>query len=562
METDYPGRAPRSSPISLTSVSASLSLPSPLPVLHSSLSSLPMSPSPNNSNSRRLDLLLREQAFLSSMKSSIPNAWAILDSEIIRLRTHYGDMPRMPSHHHPHHHSSLLPSLRPPPTPGKTGISGITGVTGVAGLGGPPSRDGSQALSGSRKRIKLRVPAEKYPEYNFVGRLLGPRGATLKKLERDTGCKIMIRGRGSIRKDKESEVRGKPGWEHVFNENLHVVIEVSDFHDDADANRILTRAREMVELLLVPVPEERDTLKRQQLRDLAILNGTFRATDATPPPSNLSNISQVTVSSGLVGYQSSQSSSLPRNTSPLVRADFGAATSSHSNNSNFDFPSSSSFSSSDSVLARRRAAMHAANSTSMDGLGHPSSSPARPRHGGPAAAAAATLAAAAAAGVDRSNHNSHKLKSSLPSRSFDSGLPDIGSLRIPSLDIETMSESFLVSPVGFTSLPSASPTVVDETYYPFPSTPSVGIHDRGSAFGSPIWSGPPVLSSSPLPSPSAPIRSANATGEEPAGPILPFVPVSQAEDVGGGGLEQPIASGQQQPSVPPVMSLDASIYRK
>lgn len=126
--------------------------------------------------------------------------------------------------------------------------------------------------AGARKRIKLRVPCERYPDYNFVGRLLGPRGSTLKTLERDTGCRIMIRGRGSIRKDKEAQVRGKPGYEHVFLEPLHVVIEPHSADDVA----ALRRAREAVELLLVPVPEDRDELKRRQLRELAILNGTFR----------------------------------------------------------------------------------------------------------------------------------------------------------------------------------------------------------------------------------------------------------------------------------------------
>ena len=43
------------------------------------------------------------------------------------------------------------------------------------------------------------VPVEQYPEYNFVGRILGPRGLTAKQLEQDTGCKIMVRGKGSMR---------------------------------------------------------------------------------------------------------------------------------------------------------------------------------------------------------------------------------------------------------------------------------------------------------------------------------------------------------------------------
>jgi len=36
-------------------------------------------------------------------------------------------------------------------------------------------------------------------QFNFVGRILGPRGMTAKQLEQETGCKIMIRGKGSMR---------------------------------------------------------------------------------------------------------------------------------------------------------------------------------------------------------------------------------------------------------------------------------------------------------------------------------------------------------------------------
>ena len=38
-----------------------------------------------------------------------------------------------------------------------------------------------------------------HPETNFIGRILGPRGISVKQLEGDTGCRIIIRGRGSIR---------------------------------------------------------------------------------------------------------------------------------------------------------------------------------------------------------------------------------------------------------------------------------------------------------------------------------------------------------------------------
>ncbi|CAB1330620.1 unnamed protein product, partial [Coregonus sp. 'balchen'] len=43
--------------------------------------------------------------------------------------------------------------------------------------------------------------------YNFVGRILGPRGLTAKQLEAETGCKIMVRGKSSMRDRKKSVFR-------------------------------------------------------------------------------------------------------------------------------------------------------------------------------------------------------------------------------------------------------------------------------------------------------------------------------------------------------------------
>lgn len=39
-------------------------------------------------------------------------------------------------------------------------------------------------------------------QYNFVGKLLGPKGTTLKALQDQTGCTLAIMGKGSM-KDKE-----------------------------------------------------------------------------------------------------------------------------------------------------------------------------------------------------------------------------------------------------------------------------------------------------------------------------------------------------------------------
>ncbi|PAV74152.1 hypothetical protein WR25_16492 [Diploscapter pachys] len=121
---------------------------------------------------------------------------------------------------------------------------------------------------------KLYVPKKEFPDYNFVGRILGPRGMTAKQLEQETGCKIMVRGKGSMRdKKKEEANRGKPEWEHL-DDDLHVLLQCEDTENRAKAK--LKVATDHVKRLLVPAPEGMDELKRKQLMELAIINGTYR----------------------------------------------------------------------------------------------------------------------------------------------------------------------------------------------------------------------------------------------------------------------------------------------
>ncbi|KAK0178678.1 hypothetical protein PV327_007547 [Microctonus hyperodae] len=98
---------------------------------------------------------------------------------------------------------------------------------------------------------------------------------TAKQLEQETGCKIMVRGKGSMRdKKKEEQNRGKPNWEHLTDE-LHVLLTVEDTENRATLK--LARAVEEVKKLLVPVQADgEDELKKRQLMELAIINGTYR----------------------------------------------------------------------------------------------------------------------------------------------------------------------------------------------------------------------------------------------------------------------------------------------
>ncbi|MED6172805.1 hypothetical protein PIB30_053301, partial [Stylosanthes scabra] len=125
-----------------------------------------------------------------------------------------------------------------------------------------------------KKILRLDIPNDNYPNFNFVGRLLGPRGNSLKRVEATTGCRVYIRGKGSIKDlDKEELLRGRPGYEHL-NEPLHVLIEAELPPNIVDLR--LRQAQEIIQELLKPVDESQDLYKRQQLRELALLNSNFR----------------------------------------------------------------------------------------------------------------------------------------------------------------------------------------------------------------------------------------------------------------------------------------------
>eukprot|EP00106_Octopus_bimaculoides_P023491 XP_014790933.1 PREDICTED: protein quaking-B-like isoform X2 [Octopus bimaculoides] len=181
-----------------------------------------------------------------------------------------------------------------------------------------PASDG-QAVTLSQK---LYVPVKEHPDFNFVGRILGPRGMTAKELEQYTGCKIMVRGKGSMRdKVKEELNRGKPNWEHL-NEELHVLITVEDTRNRAEIK--LQKAVEEVKRLLVPAasrkdsqldskhPEGEDDLKKRQLMELAIINGTYR--DTSKPSASAAQPSSTHMSadgSGLSGLNIPTSAGCP-----------------------------------------------------------------------------------------------------------------------------------------------------------------------------------------------------------------------------------------------------------
>lgn len=138
---------------------------------------------------------------------------------------------------------------------------------------------------------KIYIPAREYPDFNFVGRILGPRGLTVQQLEKQTGCKIMIRGKGSIHDKKKDSIYSKErNFESLMNDELHVLVTAEDAENRAAIK--VQRGVEEVQKLLVPVAEGIDELKKRQLLELAILNGTYRGGSANNSGQSVNSINE------------------------------------------------------------------------------------------------------------------------------------------------------------------------------------------------------------------------------------------------------------------------------
>ncbi|KAI7697915.1 Splicing factor 1 [Sarcoptes scabiei] len=117
---------------------------------------------------------------------------------------------------------------------------------------------------------KVLIPQEEYPDINFVGLIIGPRGNTLKGMEKDTGAKIIIRGKGSVKEGKLARKDGQPLPGE--DEPLHAFV-------TGPTQESVMKAVQKVIQKGIDLPENMNDLRRSQLRELALLNGTLREND-------------------------------------------------------------------------------------------------------------------------------------------------------------------------------------------------------------------------------------------------------------------------------------------
>ncbi|XP_028159909.1 KH domain-containing, RNA-binding, signal transduction-associated protein 2-like isoform X2 [Ostrinia nubilalis] len=130
--------------------------------------------------------------------------------------------------------------------------------------------------------VKVLVPIKEHPQFNFVGKLLGPKGNTMKQMQEETMCKMAVLGRGSIRdRRKEEELRNSldPKYSHLSDE-LHV--EISALAPPAEAHARIAYALAEVKKYLVP--DGMEMMRHPPIRELMDRAGPPRPPPGRAPP--------------------------------------------------------------------------------------------------------------------------------------------------------------------------------------------------------------------------------------------------------------------------------------
>jgi splicing factor 1 len=117
----------------------------------------------------------------------------------------------------------------------------------------------------SKSQDKIYIPVREHPEIRFIGLILGPRGKYLKEIEEKTGARVFIRGKGSVKE-------GKVDRHNDCEEDLHCLV-----LGDSEASVVagVAEIQEIIETATT-TPERENKRKQDQMRDIAVINGTFR----------------------------------------------------------------------------------------------------------------------------------------------------------------------------------------------------------------------------------------------------------------------------------------------
>lgn len=113
---------------------------------------------------------------------------------------------------------------------------------------------------------KVFVPVRQFPKFNFQGKILGPRGNSLRNLQKETLCRIMIKGRHSMRDtNKEEELRqsGEPQHNHLHKD---LYVEISTIARPAEAHARIAYA--LAEIRKYLIPDSNDEVSQNQRKEI------------------------------------------------------------------------------------------------------------------------------------------------------------------------------------------------------------------------------------------------------------------------------------------------------
>ncbi|XP_050544950.1 KH domain-containing, RNA-binding, signal transduction-associated protein 3-like isoform X1 [Daktulosphaira vitifoliae] len=153
--------------------------------------------------------------------------------------------------------------------------------------------------------IKVAVPARDHPKFNFVGKLLGPKGNSLKRLQEETITKMAILGRGSMRdRSKEEKLRnsGDSKFSHL-KDDLH--IEITAFAPAAEAHARIAFALTEVRRFLVP--DYNDEIRQEQMWEMQVMQTNGNSCDATDSDTGESGLSLHSVDDNGLNFCTSHS---------------------------------------------------------------------------------------------------------------------------------------------------------------------------------------------------------------------------------------------------------------
>jgi len=97
-----------------------------------------------------------------------------------------------------------------------------------------------------RNRIKKKIIIPTHTGFNYAGLIIGPKGSNQKRLEEETGCKILVRGRGS---QKEGQAPNRGDFE-----DLHVLVA-------GDSEEQVGRAQAAIEKIIFADEKTRNILR-------------------------------------------------------------------------------------------------------------------------------------------------------------------------------------------------------------------------------------------------------------------------------------------------------------